>query len=85
MSAAEWPEGVVGRYVTVGGGTVDLIEQAISVLAKCTACPDAEWTSHDDPTLVDRPNRSRSTERAGDWAQDHAATCRAMPKPEVTA
>ncbi|MFI0900526.1 hypothetical protein [Streptomyces sp. NPDC020983] len=81
MSAATWPEGVIGRYVTVGGGFVDLIEQDRSVLAKCFACPRSEWTSYDDPTLVDLPNRERSTERAGEWAQDHAATCRAVPKP----
>lgn len=81
MSAPTWPEGVVGRYVTVGGGFVDLIEQDSSVLAKCAACPSTEWTSHDDPTCADRPDRERATMRAGDWAQSHAESCRAVPRP----
>lgn len=86
---ATWPEGVIARYLTVGGATVDInhdtlypddTEPNVSC-ARCQGCDaycNEEWghyrafyasSSADD---VVRP-----------WAQAHAETCRAMPKPTV--
>lgn len=84
MSAqTAWPEGVIGRYLTVGGATVDLIEGDIHVTVTCQACPDASWIAYDSPSGSDNPDRKKAVERAGDWAQGHAETCRAMPKPDA--
>ncbi|MFJ3663135.1 hypothetical protein ACIPPM_22020 [Streptomyces sp. NPDC090119] len=97
-----WPEGVIARYLTVGGATVYLIHGNRTyptndgigatrnhTTAVCTGCPAAEEFSHwktvrgnysswetRDPDSADRDAR--------DWAQAHAQTCRAMPRPAVT-
>ena len=54
-----WPEGVIARYLTIGGATVDLThrdrfyptgdgigETRNLTLAACTGCPAAEEFSH---------------------------------------
>lgn len=83
MSAAAWPEGVIARYVTVGGGTVDLFHervpgdsQAMGTAAQCTGCPASHFEPH-----ADYVTRFGADNAARDWAQDHAESCRAMPKP----
>lgn len=94
-----WPEGVVARYLTVGGGTVDLIEQSgyyttdksTETHAACSACPakhTVEWGwdcsanqyGNPQPDSFDEGGRY-ATPAVREWAQDHAETCRAMPKP----
>ncbi|MEV6036080.1 hypothetical protein AB0L65_33335 [Nonomuraea sp. NPDC052116] len=52
---AEWPEGVIARYLTVGGATVDVTEESLyynqtdpnASIATCTGCGGkevVEWT-----------------------------------------
>ncbi|MFI8279771.1 hypothetical protein ACIGBH_33705 [Streptomyces sp. NPDC085929] len=90
-----WPEGVFARYLTVGGATVDLTSrlnvmtppEPFATLAACSGCPAAQEFSHwrlmwqleggqdeeHHPAAADKDARA--------WAQAHAETCRAMPKP----
>lgn len=97
----DWPEGVIARYLTVGGAAVDLThgnrtystpdgigENRNHTTATCTSCPATEEFSHwrvvkrmtfddkvYDPEVADRDAR--------EWAQVHAESCRAMPKPSA--
>jgi hypothetical protein len=63
-----WPEGVIARYLTVGGATVDITERAgyttstdpTETVATCTGCGTAEkieWTqqvwNHTTDRMVD--------------------------------
>ncbi|WP_107055243.1 hypothetical protein [Streptomyces sp. NRRL B-1381] len=66
-----WPEHTLARYLTVGGATVDIDELNMS---RCTGCNEDD----SDDRFVSRGNPLR---RARRWAQSHAETCRAMPKP----
>ncbi|MDX3336908.1 hypothetical protein [Streptomyces sp. ME02-6979.5a] len=85
-----WPTGVIARYLTVGGATVDLTHRLtvhtppkpFATLASCAGCPATEEVSHyrsnwgeeeHDPEAADADARI--------WAQSHAETCRAIPKP----
>jgi hypothetical protein len=94
-----WPTGVIARYLTVGGAHVDLTHQftvntppeAYATLATCTGCPDTEqfrhwfgYGSEADGTYTEAPDQKRADNQARRWAQDHAETCRAMPRPEAT-
>ena len=69
-----WPEGVIARYLTVGGATVDVTdrrtEDYLRYAADCTGCGN-RWTHGDE-------------RYAREWAQAHAERCRALPQPEVT-
>ncbi|MFE1192899.1 hypothetical protein ACFW6E_08875 [Streptomyces olivaceoviridis] len=95
---APWPNGVIARYLTVAGAHVDLTHkltlppesEPFATLATCTGCPATKevghWTaSH---SYADGVKEERDEERADslarDWAQRHAETCRAMPRPEVS-
>lgn len=80
-----WPEGVIARYLTTGGATVDLTEinrderggGIYETRTNCTGCPAAErfhWEHGKD----------RADKTAHAWAQAHAEKCRAMPRPAVT-
>lgn len=72
MSAeTEWPEGVTARYLTVGGATVDLTDRTNNSSAHCTAA-GCNWGK----------GMSWSHQTTRDCAQEHAETCRAMPKPD---
>jgi hypothetical protein len=67
-----WPEGVVARYLTVGGATVDIIafeDSPDAFEVACTGCAN------------DLPYASIGEARR--WSQGHAEWCRAMPKPEA--
>ncbi|MEJ8671894.1 hypothetical protein WKI71_36680 [Streptomyces sp. MS1.AVA.1] len=70
-----WPEGVVARYLTVAGATVDIVDKGIDERWRydtaCTGCP------HKDMSVVE--------EYARRDAQRHASVCRALPRPAVTA
>ncbi len=84
MSAATaWPEGVIARYLTAGGATVDLVNERDSVVATCQGCLNWTATSYDDPACDGRPNRAWANKCASQAAQGHAAVCRALPKPGV--
>jgi hypothetical protein len=66
-----WPEGVLARYLTVAGATVDIHQGADGYTsARCTGCPIG-YTG-DEMTAHDR-------------AQQHAEKCRALPRPPATA
>ncbi|MFI0900527.1 hypothetical protein [Streptomyces sp. NPDC020983] len=96
MTAAMWPAGVVARYPTAGGATVDLSmylvvelsDDPIGVIAACTGCA-ARCVGHYYRSLVveGAPCGTESREPAvvlaevRDWAQDHAATCETDPVP----
>lgn len=93
-----WPEGVVARYLTVGGAHVDVIEQSgyysrtepTETHVTCSGCPathTVEWgwdgyaAEFGQPqTNFDEGGKS-STPQAREWAQAHAETCRALPRP----
>lgn len=95
--AEAWPEGVIARYLTVGGATVDLTRsndpeaddasQWDVTRSICTGCgaTDAEaWNTRPYTQLISITQAEKiATAEARKWAQRHAEKCRAMPKPEA--
>lgn len=73
MSADTWPEGVTARYLTIGGATVDIETEDADPTQRqyVPRCHGCNATSARD---LDKPD-------ANAWAQTHAETCRALPKP----
>lgn len=68
-----WPEGVIARYVTVGGATVDITRNQnatddYNCGLHCRGCGYRDGHHN-------RHNYAKS------WAQRHAASCRAMLRP----
>lgn len=91
-----WPDDVIIRYRTVGGATVDITTTPVSehdyaaTTAECLGCDarkNIDWvtrtwdTSIGDYRKADDSDGREYTATVRDWAQDHASTCRAMPKP----
>ncbi|MEU5325631.1 hypothetical protein [Streptomyces parvus] len=85
-----WPTGVIARYLTVGGATVDLTHRLtvhnppkpFATLASCAGCPATEEVSHYRTNWGDEDrDPDAADEDARIWAQEHAETCRAIPKP----
>ncbi|MBW1603415.1 hypothetical protein JJV70_15145 [Streptomyces sp. JJ66] len=85
----DWPEGVIARYVTVGGATVDLTHDTLTAndtapnvtSAQCGGCPayrNYEWRPRAD--RFDNGSTWADSD-ARPWAQEHAERCRAMPRP----
>lgn len=73
-----WPSDVTARYLTVGGASVDITFAEHSTLtgaceADCLGCGASDWDAHSQPI--------RTEDEARTWAQQHAETCRAMPRP----
>ncbi|MET7437016.1 hypothetical protein ACWERY_16135 [Streptomyces sp. NPDC004082] len=88
--AKAWPEGVIARYLTVGGATVDITYSTKSGLLTnaCTGCSIAEHTNTNG-AVTDSPEEEQARVEeclpiARRWAQEHAETCRALPRPAVT-
>lgn len=95
MPNTTWPEGLIARYLTVGGAHVDLIHvthpgdsETYSTDAACSGCPTAKSVCHwvgsgswDDYKEERAPEAADVQARA--WAQSHAETCRAIPRPTV--
>lgn len=90
-----WPEGVVGRFVNVGGATVDVIlnKDRTFAQAACTGetCNATEspfnYEAHFlgcgySPVEAAQMTLDASREDAAKWAQSHAEKCRAMPRPD---
>lgn len=87
--SAAWPEGVIARYLTVGGALVDVshdtlylsdIEPNVTV-ARCGGCDDyrtEEWKAHAHRVSN---GSSEADAEARKWAQEHAERCRALPRP----
>lgn len=78
----------VARYLTVGGATVDILDEHKTgrITVRCTACT---WTDTRllDNTIYDTPERNadhvaKALPECRTWAQRHAETCRAMPMPD---
>lgn len=89
-----WPEGVIARYLTVGGATVDLTHrltannppEPFATLATCPGCLASEEFSHYRMVwgLTSRYEKhlpELADSDARDWAQAHAEKCRALPAP----
>lgn len=91
-----WPDGVIARYLTVGGATVDIretgprdAEELQSTVATCTGCGNATRTAWEEGHdyrgqwyLMPRVEAVERAEAAArKWAQKHAEQCRAMQKP----
>lgn len=74
--AEPWPEGVIARYVTVGGATVDITSDGRRPHWHCTACPGTSRGAYTgpfgDPFTLSQIHKQ---------AQEHAEKCRAMPRP----
>jgi hypothetical protein len=70
-TAPAWPEGVIARYLTVGGATVDLTPGVKDHVAhRCTGCGKGSSAFGNFEV------------NAREYAQSHAEVCRALPKPE---
>lgn len=66
-----WPEGVIARYLTVAGATVDLTRGVKDHIAyRCTGCGYGSSAFGNFECNV------------REYAQSHAEVCRALPKPE---
>jgi len=89
--STDWPEGVIARYLTVGGALVDVshdmhlivdTEPNLSIARcggeGCKASHHEQWRYYSYRT--DNGSRGADAE-AGKWAQTHAETCRALPRP----
>jgi hypothetical protein len=90
-----WAQGVIARYLTVGGATVDLTyrlnfltpPEPFATAATCTGCPKSKEFGHwrnvyqFDGGQAEKhcPEAAETDARA--WAQSHAEKCRAMPRP----
>jgi hypothetical protein len=86
-----WPEGVITRYLTVGGATVDITQrprqidsgQLLDGIATCLGCGARKVVDRVPEDCWGGPEHAltANTDEARRWAQTHADTCRAMPKP----
>ncbi|MET9012304.1 hypothetical protein ABZX74_15500 [Streptomyces olivaceoviridis] len=72
---APWPEGTIARYLTVVGAYVDITGEAYDADGICHGC---------ETTPVQSGYISRTIHVVRAWAQLHAETCRALPRPEVS-
>ncbi|CAM5392772.1 hypothetical protein STENM36S_06352 [Streptomyces tendae] len=64
----DWPDGVVARYRTVGGATVDLTDDAECVRLLCSGCGFGNRHAYYPPA-------------AHRLAERHAGKCRQVPRP----
>jgi hypothetical protein len=73
VTSTPWPEGVIARYLTAGGATVDVTEESVyydqtdpnASIATCTGCSAkevVEWTqrawSYSKDTIVEETDES---------------------------
>ncbi|CUW31754.1 hypothetical protein [Streptomyces reticuli] len=96
VQSTEWPEGVIARYLTIAGVTVDIkaigIDRQtsvgtvtdITITAYCQGCRQKDVSTYlgmDASTFGDDFFASSLGDAARDWAQAHAEKCRALPRP----
>lgn len=76
-----WPEGVIARYLTDAGKA--LADPGITVaLSECPDTGDIAGSCRGCEATFDDSNYiCRDLDTGRHWAQEHAETCRAMPKP----
>ncbi|MFF7308142.1 hypothetical protein [Streptomyces sp. NPDC008137] len=95
--SAAWPEGVIARYLTVAGSSLAREDLAVDVETQttldygdpystrstCRVCADGhEWDYGLYRNYRDQSARARaSQDEARAWAQAHAESCRALPRP----
>lgn len=72
VAQTAWPEGVIARYLTVVGATVDLTGAEYDASGACGGC---------QKKFSDSGYVSGSLSVARHWAQEHAESCRALPRP----
>lgn len=87
MPETNWPAGVIARYLTVGGGAVELFYEDGEVHAACQGerCTGRDRKStgifyHDGDEIRDQ-KIAAALPPMQRWAQSHAEKCRAMPRP----
>jgi hypothetical protein len=86
-----WAEGVIARYLTVAGATVDITYASHSglIVATCTGCGNVERTNTGglltDPPEKEDARIEKALPESRELAQAHASECRALPRPAVTA
>ncbi|WP_206308422.1 hypothetical protein [Streptomyces sp. A1277] len=99
QTTTAWPEGVIARYLTVVDATVDLTHEdetsdgkKKTTRATCTGCKTStthtwadSYPSYSRPGVTEFQNRDQGDRNARDWAQKHADTCRALPRPPTPA
>ncbi|WP_055693418.1 hypothetical protein [Streptomyces prasinopilosus] len=89
-----WPEGVIARYLTVGGATVDVSHDSLYLddtepnvsTARCGGCGaycNQEWRRNASVGFNDGSRFSDA--QASEWAQEHAEKCRALHRETVYA
>lgn len=78
-----WPTDVIARYLTAAGATVELIDGPSHITGTCNGCPKEAWPSkfHYDPSCTGYRMEEWVRSGAAEWAQAHAAKCRALPRP----
>jgi hypothetical protein len=94
-----WPKGVIARYLTVAGATVDLThgtrryptddgigEDRTHTTALCSGCAAGQEFNHMRPvrgtySTWETRDADAADQEARAWAQTHAETCRALPRP----
>ena len=86
-----WSDGLIARYLTVAGATVDITYASHSGLlaATCTGCGDVERTDTggllSDPPEKEDARIEKALPESRELAQAHAEKCRALPHPAVPA
>lgn len=86
-SVEPWPKDVIARHLNQVGAYVDVQELVkepekrgdltyYTGVAYCTGCPQQHIKTLPDPT--------DSRDRANTWAARHAATCRAVSRPDTS-
>ncbi|MEZ0089974.1 hypothetical protein [Streptacidiphilus sp. EB129] len=107
-----WASGVVARYLTVAGATVDITEETteprpstppdnpahltyyrpyqvidITYTSRCGGCNDKTRHTYEVVGALSRPGFLDDITYSGprQWAQTHAETCRALPRPDGAA
>lgn len=98
-NAAPWPEGVIARYVTkaaeISGLSINVDIETLTLIntgdpyatrSTCGGCEGrGEWSYDRYGNYREEPTRAgASLSDARKWAQAHAETCLALPRPEVT-
>ncbi|MBV9026058.1 MAG: hypothetical protein JO362_20245 [Streptomycetaceae bacterium] len=85
-----WPDGVIARYLTAGGATVDIQHNRryydetalLDAVARCIGCGLTEGFDDGDPRDLSASGiLTMNVAAARAWAQAHAEKCRALPMP----
>ena len=85
-TATDWPDGVIARYLTVGGARVNIHPgsdgSCESVCAGCGARESSSGFTH-NVSATPGMRRELAVREAKSWSQGHAEVCCAVPQPEA--